>query len=176
MTGKKMSIRISVAASIVLCLGNATAQPITDLIMKGDVSGVETFAQTHDINELYYDYTPLCYAVKCDKESIVKLLIRSGANLEKACHGKTPLMFAAKNEFVHMIDLLIEAGASVDNPNQFDKRRLSMPASTAISKQPNILSPRERPLVLKTTTETRVSNSLSSHRAGSLLIYCWNKV
>ena len=124
MTRKKTSISISVAVSIVLCLGNAMAQPITDLIEKSDVSGVETFARTHDINELYYDYTPLCYAVKRDKESIARLLIRNGANVEKECHGKTPLMFAAKNDLVHMIDLLIESGAGVDNSNQFGQTPL----------------------------------------------------
>ena len=124
MTWKKLAISILVATSLVLCLGNATAQPITDLIEKGDISGVETFAQTHDINKLYYDYTPLCYAIKCNKESIVRLLVRSGANLEKACHEKTPLMFAAKHDFVHIIDLLIEKEAHVDNPNQFGQTPL----------------------------------------------------
>jgi hypothetical protein len=53
MTGKRPSIGISVAAGIVLCLGNATAQPITSLIENGDARGVEIFFQTHDINELY---------------------------------------------------------------------------------------------------------------------------
>lgn len=124
MARKKPAISILVATSLVLCLGNATAQTITDLIEKGDVSGVEAFAQTHDINKLHYDYTPLCYSVKCDKESIVRLLIRSGANVEKACHGKTPLMFATKYDFVHMIDLLIEKGARVDNSNQFGQTPL----------------------------------------------------
>jgi hypothetical protein len=111
-------ISILVATFIIVCFENATAQPITDLIEKCDVSGVKAFAQNHDINKLYYDYTPLCYAIKCDKESIVKLLIVNGANVETECHGKTPLMFAAKNDLIHIIDLLIEAGARVDNPNQ----------------------------------------------------------
>jgi ankyrin repeat protein len=124
MAGKKPSFSIYVAAGIVLCLGNASAQSITELIEKNDVMGVETFAQTHDINELHYDYTPLCYAIKCNKESIVRLLIRSGADLEKECHGKTPLMFAAKSDFVQIIDLLIEAGSGINNPNQLGQTPL----------------------------------------------------
>lgn len=124
MTSKKLSIGISVAASIVLCLGNATAQPITELIEKNDIRGVETFAQNHDINELLYDYTPLCYAVKCNKESIARLLISNKADLEKECHGKTPLMLAAKYDLIPIIDLLIESGARVDNSNQLGQTPL----------------------------------------------------
>ena len=60
MARKKSVISILVATSLVLCLGNATAQSITDFIEQGDVSGVEAFVRTHDINKLYYDYTPLC--------------------------------------------------------------------------------------------------------------------
>jgi hypothetical protein len=121
---KKLSMGISVAAGIVLCLGNARAQSINDLIEKGDVRGVEAFAHTRNINELHYDYTPLCYAIKYNKESIVRLLIKSGADLQKECRGKTPLMFAAKYDFVHIIDILIEAGAGIDNPNQFGQTPL----------------------------------------------------
>ena len=124
MARKKSVISILVATSLVIYLGNATAQSITDFIEQGDVSGVEAFVRTQDINKLYYDYTPLCYAVKCDKESIVRLLIKNGANLEKECHGKTPLMTAAKYDFVHMINLLIEKGADVDNPNEFGQTPL----------------------------------------------------
>ena len=124
MARNKLFISIFFATCLVLCLGNATAQSITDFIEQGDVSGVEAFVRTNDINKLYYDYTPLCYAVKRDKESIVRLLIRSGANLEKECRGKTPLMTAVKNDFVHMINLLIEKGARVDNPNEFGQTPL----------------------------------------------------
>ena len=124
MTVKIPSISIYITAGIVLCLGNATAQSIHELIEKGDVRGVEAFAQSNDINELRYDYTPLCYAIKCQKESIVRLLIKSGADLEKECHGRTPLMFATKCGYVHMINLLIEAGASVNNSNQLGQTPL----------------------------------------------------
>ena len=124
MTDKKRFIGIFITTGIALCLGKATAQPITSLIEKGDINGVETFVQTHDINKFHYDYTPLCYAVKCDKESIVRLLIKSGADLEKECHGKTPLMFAAKSDFVQIIDILIEAGAGINNTNQFGQTPL----------------------------------------------------
>jgi hypothetical protein len=109
---------ISIATSLVLCLTNATAQPITALIQNGDLDGVKAFVETHDINKLYYDYTPLCHAVKFNQEPIAELLVRSGANVDKVCHGKTPLMFAAKYDFVSIMDLLIESGAQIDNPNE----------------------------------------------------------
>ena len=60
MARNKLFISILFATSLVLYLGNATAQSITELIEQGDVSGVEAFVRTHDINKLYYVYTPLC--------------------------------------------------------------------------------------------------------------------
>ncbi|NQT03509.1 MAG: hypothetical protein HQ580_15890 [Planctomycetes bacterium] len=60
MARNKLSTSIFFATSLVLYLVNATAQSITDFIEQDDVSGVEAFVRTHDINKLYYDYTPLC--------------------------------------------------------------------------------------------------------------------
>jgi hypothetical protein len=54
-TWKSIVINFSVTAGLVLCIGNAGAQSITDLINKGVVTGAEEFAQTHDINKLYCD-------------------------------------------------------------------------------------------------------------------------
>ena len=118
MARKVSTIGISVATSLVLCLSNATAQPIGDLIKNGDIDGVRAFVGTHDVNKLYYDYTPLCYAIKYNQEPIVKLLIDKGVDVEKVCHEKTPLMFAAKYDAVNIIHLLIKAGAQIDNSNE----------------------------------------------------------
>ena len=118
MAWKGLTIGISVTTSLVLCLTNATAQPIGDLIRNGDIDGVKAFVETHDINKFYYDYTPLCYAIKYNQEPIAKLLISRGASVEKVCHGKTPLMFSAKYDAVNIIDLLIEAGAQIDNTSE----------------------------------------------------------
>jgi hypothetical protein len=60
MARNKLFISIFFATSLVLYLGNATAQSITDFIEQGDVSGLGAYVRTHDINKLYYDYTPLC--------------------------------------------------------------------------------------------------------------------
>ena len=56
----KLFISFFFATSLILYLVNATAQSITDFIEQDDVSGAEAFVRTHDINTLYYDYTPLC--------------------------------------------------------------------------------------------------------------------
>jgi hypothetical protein len=60
MARNKLFSSIFFATSLILYLGNATAQSITDFIEQDDVSGVEAFVRTHDINKLYYDYTPRC--------------------------------------------------------------------------------------------------------------------
>ena len=60
MARNKLFISIFFATSLVLYPGNATAQSITDFIAQDDVNGVEAFVRTHDINKLYYEYTPLC--------------------------------------------------------------------------------------------------------------------
>ncbi|MBN2315312.1 MAG: hypothetical protein JXM79_15385 [Sedimentisphaerales bacterium] len=64
MARKGSTIGISVAASLVLCLTNVSAQSIGDLTKNGDIEGVRAFVGTHDINKLDYDYTPLYYAIK----------------------------------------------------------------------------------------------------------------
>ena len=60
MARNKLFISFFFATSLILYLVNATAQSITDFIEQGDVSGLVAFVRIHDINKLYYDYTPLC--------------------------------------------------------------------------------------------------------------------
>jgi len=84
----------------------------------GDIAGVEAgLAKGIKINEIY-DFKPtekappLVRAVARGQKEIVKLLLKSGANVDsRSDKNTTPLMYAASNNRPDCIKLLLDAGA-----------------------------------------------------------------
>jgi ankyrin repeat protein len=72
-----------------------------------------------DLNQAILPYeTPLYRAVNVGHFELTKLLIKSGVNVNEACHDETPLCNAAFYGYTEIVKLLIDANADV---NQADR-------------------------------------------------------
>ena len=77
--------------------------------------------------------TPLILAAKSGRESLVKLLIERGADVNgKGGHGRTPLMAAIHHGRVVLVPVLLAAGA---DPNAITEIGASTPISLAYQKK-----------------------------------------
>ncbi|KAH0545822.1 hypothetical protein KQX54_003273 [Cotesia glomerata] len=63
----------------------------------------------------FYQYTPLCIAIKAESFEMVKLLVYKGANInvETICRGKKPLHIAIEKGNIQVFKLLKDAGADI---------------------------------------------------------------
>jgi len=69
-----------------------------------------------DLNDVVNNGTPLLYAIEQDKKPLVVLLIKSGANINKARSedGITPLILSAQLGNFQLVNILISKGASLN--------------------------------------------------------------
>ena len=85
---------------------------------KGDLNLTRYCIEEHKLNinaSNSLGETPLMFAVKADKTSLVTYLIGQGAELEAENHiGETALFYSASNN-VNMFDLLVQKGAIVSH-------------------------------------------------------------
>lgn len=75
-----------------------------------------------DINRIYANesFTPLQYAILCDRVKIVQLLLENKANVNTitAEYGYTPLHYAV-HQNINILKILLEYGADINYRNRF---------------------------------------------------------
>ncbi|MBW2608621.1 MAG: ankyrin repeat domain-containing protein, partial [Deltaproteobacteria bacterium] len=111
---RELIVLISILALLVLLSGCATA--LHSAILKGDINGVKALLdQGADINERFYEQTPLMYASAKGNNEMVNLLLKRGANINAGSkEGVSSLGVAAENTHVSTVKLLISKGADTD--------------------------------------------------------------
>ena len=88
-------------------------------IVNNDIQSVKNYIDSgYDLNIQYIGYTPLIYAVHCNKIEFVKLLLNAGADIDKKNdNGNTALISAAYNGNIEIVELLLNAGAYINKQN-----------------------------------------------------------
>lgn len=105
---------------IIICVGFvglAQGQNLQKIACQGNIEKLDSLLKTgFDVNATNKrGLSLLHYAVACNKEKMVKLLIAKGINLNVMDKRKyTPLYFAAAYDRTNMVNLLIDAGAKPD--------------------------------------------------------------
>jgi hypothetical protein len=86
------------------------------IINRGDQEAVKEFFRENDINGYYGEkkLTPLTYAIQQEQYSIIKLLIRIGADLNQSCQDKTPLIHSVQTSQIKLTKYLIRKGADIN--------------------------------------------------------------
>jgi ankyrin repeat protein len=98
---------------------NSSEMDLIQAVRVGDIGRVKFLIESGaDVNyeEDYEHYTPLLWAVECDRIDICCLLIDKGANInQKNEDGFTPLIMAAFQERINILKLLLIRGANVNH-------------------------------------------------------------
>lgn len=86
-----------------------------DLLENEDVTGLETFLHTHNINEELHDQSLLYWAVHHNNLTFTTLLVQKGANVNHLDRiNRTPLQIACYFGFVDIAKFLLENGANTE--------------------------------------------------------------
>ena len=89
----------------------------------GNIDVIQRFINDgFDINQELdeYGWTPLIFASDNGHKEIVEMLMRAGADIEKADkYGWTPLIVAINNGHKEIVEILIRAGADIEKANKY---------------------------------------------------------
>lgn len=113
------AIRQSFLVSIALVAGTATAAPIHDALIDGDIARALELIDSADIDARdSKGRTPLHYAALLGRKNALEALIEAGADVNAVDRrGETPLHLAARRTQVYQVVQLLEAGAEADPLN-----------------------------------------------------------
>ncbi|MEK4801051.1 ankyrin repeat domain-containing protein [Oceanobacillus sp. FSL K6-0118] len=86
------------------------------LLKENDVSGLEEFLKTHDVNEEVQGQSLLYLAVFYNRYDIVKRLIEHGADVDhKDTCGRTPLSSSLFFNYIGISKLLLDSGSRIES-------------------------------------------------------------
>lgn len=102
--------------SLCVCRGRSATSLVQALIAAGADLNKPTWGMSYRDNA-----TPLLQATTFGHDDVVALLVKSGADLERANNeGDTPLVMAVRLRRVSVVRLLLDAGATVGRVNRRD--------------------------------------------------------
>ncbi|MCK4465695.1 MAG: ankyrin repeat domain-containing protein, partial [Bacteroidales bacterium] len=97
-------------------LANKDSSSLFTAIDSGDLGIVKEFFLNNDINGYYGEknLTPLTYAIQQNQYTIVKLLVKMGADVNQLCQDKTPLIHSVQTNKIKLTKYLIKKGADIN--------------------------------------------------------------
>ena len=125
----KLLIKPFIMLTMVSCVTNKSIGTIykvihsvlESLVRAGNVEGLKyTLSKMRDVkievNETTADgATPLCMASERGHKEVVEVLLKEGADIDKAQNdGRTPLFIASQNGHKEVVEVLLKAGADKD--------------------------------------------------------------
>ena len=108
------------------------ANALNLMAQRGETTALQrAIDQGADVNEVDHDWFPLMMAVAVNQPSVVSLLLRNGAEVDKTDRqGLTSLALAVQEGHVGPMTMLLEHGADVDRANEAGTVPLFLAAST----------------------------------------------